>query len=105
MGVGVTAPQDYFTYFEPRQSLGGAGTGDPQEKPPDYPQTELPLSHMWPKLDSNPQRWDGKQFRVLKISVLNLSATGVALVVSNRTQMRLRCKLFKIQLIPYTSIY
>ena len=35
----------YFTYFEPRQSLGGAKTGDPREKPPDHPQAELGLSH------------------------------------------------------------
>ena len=34
------------------------------------------LSHMWPELGSNPQRWDDEQFRALKISVLNHSATG-----------------------------
>ena len=31
-GRGFTANQDYFTYFEPSQSLGGAKTGDPREK-------------------------------------------------------------------------
>ena len=43
-----TACQDYFTHFEPSQSVGGAKTGDPQEKPPDHPQAELGLSHIWP---------------------------------------------------------
>ena len=43
------ACQDYFTHFEPSQSLGGAKTGDPREKPPDHPQAQLGLSHMWPE--------------------------------------------------------
>ena len=41
-----TAHQDYFTHFEPSQSVGGAKTGDPQEKPRDHLQAELGLSHM-----------------------------------------------------------
>ena len=45
-GWGVTARQDYFTYFEPSQSLGGAKTGNPRENPSDHPQAELGLSHM-----------------------------------------------------------
>ena len=52
---GFTARQDYFTHFEPSQLLGGAKMGDPQEKPPDHPQAELGLSHMWLELGSNPQ--------------------------------------------------
>ena len=52
--------------------------GDPQEKPLDHPQAELGLSLMWPELGSNPQRWDDKWFRALKISVLNHLATGAA---------------------------
>ena len=40
--VGFMACQDYFTHFEPNQSLGGAKTGDRREKPPD----ERGLSHM-----------------------------------------------------------
>ena len=40
------AHQGYVTHFEPSQSLGGAKTGDPREKTPDHPQTELGLSHM-----------------------------------------------------------
>ena len=44
--VRVQRRQDYFTYFEPSQSLGGAKTGDPREETPDYPQAELGLSHM-----------------------------------------------------------
>ena len=38
------ARQDYFTHFEPSQTLGGAKTGDPREKPPEHPQAELCLS-------------------------------------------------------------
>ena len=53
-----------------------AKTGDPREKPPDRPQAELCLSHMWPELGSNPQRWDKERFRLLKVSGLNHSATG-----------------------------
>ena len=34
-----------FHSLEPSQSLGGAKTGDPQEKPPDHPKAELGLSH------------------------------------------------------------
>ena len=44
--LGFTARQDYFTHFEPSQSVGGAKAGDPREKPPDHPQAELCLSHM-----------------------------------------------------------
>ena len=44
--LGVTAPQDLFINFETSQSLGGAKTGDPRDKPSDYPQAELGLSHI-----------------------------------------------------------
>ena len=44
--LGFTACQDYFTHFEPSQSLGGSKTGDPQERTPHHPQAELGLSHM-----------------------------------------------------------
>ena len=70
------ASQDYFTLFELSQSFGGAKTGDLREKPPDHPQAELGLSHMWPERGSNPQRWDDERFRALKISRLNHSAMG-----------------------------
>ena len=70
------ACEDYFTHFEPSQSLGGAKTGDPREKPPAHPQAQLGLSHMWPDQGSNPQWWDDERFRVLKFSGLNHSATG-----------------------------
>ena len=40
-----TARQDYFIHFEPGLSLGGAKTGDPQEKTSDHPQAELGMSH------------------------------------------------------------
>ena len=63
------AHQDYLTHLGPKQSLGGANMGDPREKPPD---------HMWPKLGSNPQWWDDKRFRALKISILNHLAMGAA---------------------------
>ena len=45
-GGGGGFRQDYFTHFEPSQSLGGAKTGDPQEKTPDHLQAELGLSHI-----------------------------------------------------------
>ena len=73
---GFTARHDYFIHFRPSQSLCGAKTGDPREKPPD--QAELGFSHMWPELDLNPQRWDDERFRALKINVLNHSATGAS---------------------------
>ena len=44
------------------QSFGGAKTGDPWEKTLDHMQAELGLSHMWPELGSNPQRWDDERF-------------------------------------------
>ena len=43
---GFSAHQDYFTHFEPSQSLSGVTTGDPQEKTPDHSQAELGSSHM-----------------------------------------------------------
>ena len=70
------ACQDYFTHFEPSQSLGGAKTGDPREKPPDHLQEQLGLSHMWPEHGSNQQWWDDERFRALNFSGLNHSATG-----------------------------
>ena len=66
-GGGGTARQDYFTHFEPSQSLDAAKTGDPQNKPPGHPQAELGLSHMWPEQGLNPHRWDDERFRVLKV--------------------------------------
>ena len=58
--LGFTARQDYFTHFEPSQSLCGVKTGDPRESPHDHPQTELGLSNMWPEQGSNPQWWDDR---------------------------------------------
>ena len=46
---------DYFTHFEPGQLLDGTKMGDAWEKPPDYPQAELGLSHTSPELGLNPQ--------------------------------------------------
>ena len=43
--LDFTARRDYFTHFEPSQSLGGAKTGDPRDKPPEHPQAEL-VSHV-----------------------------------------------------------
>ena len=45
-------------------------------KTPHHPQAELGLSHMWSELGLNPQRWDDKRFRVLKISVLTTRPLG-----------------------------
>ena len=63
------AQQEYFTPFELSQSLGGAKMGDPREKIYDHWQAELGLSHMWPELGLNRQRWDDEWFRGLKISM------------------------------------
>ena len=52
----------------------------PREKPPDHPQAELGLSHMWPEWGLNPQWWDDERIRALKISRLNHSATEAALI-------------------------
>ena len=73
-----TACQDYFTHFEPSQSIGGVKTGDPQEKQPDRQQAKLDLSNMWHERNSNPQWWDNEQFRALMISGLNHSAKRAA---------------------------
>ena len=40
------ARQDYFTHFEPSQSIGRAKLGDPREKLADHLQAELVLSSM-----------------------------------------------------------
>ena len=45
-GGGVTVRQNYFTHFEPIQSLDAAKTADPQNEPPGHPQAELGLYHM-----------------------------------------------------------
>ena len=39
--LGFTARQDYFTHFETSQSVDGAKTGDPREKPPNHPKQNL----------------------------------------------------------------
>ena len=43
---GVTACQDYFSHFEPSQSLGGVKMGDPREKTSVRSQAELDMSYM-----------------------------------------------------------
>ena len=45
-------------HFWAESLIRWAKTGDPWEKPSDHPQAELGLSHTWPELGSNPQRWD-----------------------------------------------
>ena len=47
-----------------------------EKKKHDHPQAEIGLSHIWPELGLNPQRWDDERFKAQKISVLNHSATG-----------------------------
>ena len=56
-------PSRLFYSFWAEPIIRWAKTGDPREKPPDHPQAELGLSHMWPELGSNPQRWDDERFR------------------------------------------
>ena len=48
--------QDYFSSNETGQSVGGAKTGEPREKPPDTPASRTNLSHMWPERGSNPHQ-------------------------------------------------
>ena len=48
------------------QSVGGAKTGEPREKPPRHPQAELGLSHMWPERGSNPHQTQRYDDRVIK---------------------------------------
>ena len=56
--LGFMARQDYFTHFKPSQSLGGAKTGKPWEKPPDYAQAELGSSHVTrARLEPRAVRW------------------------------------------------
>ena len=55
--------------------------GRPQEKSPDHPQAELGMSHIWPELGLNPQRWEW--FRALKISDLNHLAMVAAKDILN----------------------
>ena len=56
--LGITARQDYFTHFEPNQTLDEAKTGDPRKEPPDYPQAELGLAHVpRAKLEPIAVRW------------------------------------------------
>ena len=45
--------QDYFSSYETGQSVGGAKTGEPREKPPD-----TPASRTWPVSErgSNPHQ-------------------------------------------------
>ena len=82
-----TTCRDYFTHFEWSQTQGGTKKWYPTGKPPDHLQAELGLSHTWPKLGSNPQQWDDKRFRTLKIRVLNHSATGAALSTTGLPHM------------------
>ena len=42
--LDFTVRQDYFTHFEPSQSVGGAKTGGLREKTPDHQHAELGLS-------------------------------------------------------------
>ena len=74
-GFGFYGPSRLFHSFWAESIVKWVENGRPREKPPDHPQTELCLSHMWLKLGSNPQHWGDERFRVLKISVLNRSAT------------------------------
>ena len=57
-----TARQDFLINFEPIQSVGGAKTEDPREKPQDHRKQNF-VCPTCPELGSNPQRWDNEQFR------------------------------------------
>ena len=47
--------QDYFSSYETGQSVGGAKTGEPREKPPDTPASRTWLVSHVARADS--QRW------------------------------------------------
>ena len=55
-------PSKLFHSFWSESIVRWGVTGDPREETPDHPQAELGLSHMWPELGSNPQRWDDERF-------------------------------------------
>ena len=74
--IWVLWPVKIISLILSSQLKGGAKTGDPRESPPDHPQAELGLSHMWPERGLSPQLWDDERFRALKISGLNHSAKG-----------------------------
>ena len=78
---GFTASQDYFTHFEPSQSLRWSKNGRSPRKNTWPPESRTWLVSLWPKKGLNPRWWDDKQFGVLKISVLNHSATGGASIL------------------------
>ena len=73
----------FFTHIETNQSVGGAKTGVPGEKPPDTPASRTWLvSHMnlCPLRGANPHRWDDRMIKSTEVSDLNHSATGAAVV-------------------------
>ena len=48
--VWVLRPEKIISLILSRVNGKWGETGDPREKPPDHPQAELGLSHMWPEL-------------------------------------------------------
>ena len=61
-----TSLSSFFTHIETNQSVGGAKTGVPGEKPPDTPASRTWLvSHMnsCPMRGANPHRWDDRMIK------------------------------------------
>ena len=76
------AHQDYFTQFE--QSIVRCGENGRSQKNHLTTCKQNLAGLTWPELGSNPQRREDKRFRVLKISVLNHSATSDQFGLDNR---------------------
>ena len=80
-----TSLSNFFTHIETNQSVGGAKTGVPGEKPPDTPASRTWLvSHVnsCPVRGANPHQWDDRMIKSTEVSDLNHSATGAALMLS-----------------------
>ena len=76
-----TSLSSFFTHIETNQSVGGAKTGVPGEKPTDTPASRTWLvSHMnsCPVRGANPHRCDDRMIKSTEVSDLNHSATGAA---------------------------
>ena len=84
--ICVYGPSKLFHSFWAKSIiLSGKNRRSPREKTPTTRKQNL-VCLTWPDLGSNPQQWDDKWFRALKISGLNHLATGAAI------QLEEKCK-------------
>ena len=94
------ARRDYFTHFAPSQSVGGAKTGDPREKPPDHPQADFGVSHIGSTHGCR-HRKDSHQldYRVYKLGIGLIRKTSVFNIEAGHCRKQvalfaLTCRLF-----------